>query len=310
MSPENGANGPGSAGEVFGLIGNDVRQEILLALSDPDGETLNAPVRTFSELYDRVDTDVDSSNFNYHLQRLVGRFVEKREGDTAHLNQGVADEPGYALRPEGLLLTWIVRSGAGAMGSEPRSFDAGFDCHHCDAPVRAAYENAVFLVECTGCGYHYDYNLTPPGVVRGTDDPEEILARVAAYNRTVRSGFARGVCPLCANAVDHRFVPASETNYPRADLRELFVHRRCGHCGYIDYLTVGEYLLTEPALVSFCLDHGVDVVSTPIWELPFAATDEAVTVADTDPWTVRFALDLDGDTLELRVDEGLSTTVP
>jgi Zn ribbon nucleic-acid-binding protein len=309
MPGEGGEGGPASPSEAFELVGNEVRQEILLALSEPDGETLNTPVLPFSELYDRVDADVNSSNFNYHLQQLLGQFVEQREPDeTAHPNPGVADEPGYALRPEGLLLTWIVRSGAGTMGASPRSFDAGFDCHHCDAPVRATYENAVFLLECSGCGYHYDYNLTPPGVARDTDDPEELLARVAAYNRTIRGGFARGVCPLCANAVDHRFVPAAETNYPRKDLREVFVHRRCDHCGYIDYLTVGELLLQEPALVGFCLEHGVDVVSQPIWELPFAATDECVTVEQTEPWTVRFSLTLDGETLELRVDDDLSTT--
>lgn len=305
---EQPGDGPPTASEVFGLIGNEVRQEILLALSEPSGETLNTPVLPFSELYERVDVDVNSSNFNYHLQQLLGAFVEQRDAEeTAHPNPDVADEPGYALRPEGLLLTWLVRSSADAMGSAPRSFDARFDCHHCDAPVRATYENAVFLLECSGCGYHYGYNLTPPGVIRDTDDPEEILTRVAAYNRTIRSGFARGVCPLCANAVDHRFVPAAETNYPRRDLRELFVHRRCDHCGYIDYLTVGEYLLQDPELVAFCLEHGLDVLSKPIWELPFAATDECVTVEQTEPWTVRFSLTLDGETLERRVEEDLTT---
>jgi hypothetical protein len=50
------------------------------------------------------------------------------------------------------------------------------------------------------------------------------------------------------------------------------------------------------------------VVSQPIWELPFAATDECVTVEQTEPWTVRFSLTLDGETLELGVDDDLSTT--
>lgn len=295
--------------DAFALVGHEVRQAILLALSTPNGDSLNTPVLSFSELYARVDPDVNTSNFNYHLQQLLGHFVEEREDDTAHLNPDVADEPGYALRPEGLLLTWIVRAGTTTTDATLDTFDAGFDCYHCNTRVEATYENGLFLIECPGCDYHYAYNPTPPGITHGTDAPADVLDRVGAYNKTVRGGVARGVCPFCANAVDGRFVAAADTNYPRRDLREVFIHRTCDHCGFIDYLTVGEYLLLRnTALISFCLAHDVDVTAGPLWGFEFAATDTCVTVEQTEPWAVSFVLVLDDETLEIRLDETLSAT--
>lgn len=298
---------PLTTAEAFGLVENEVRQEILLALSDVDARGLNAPTLSFSELYSRVDADVSTSHFNYHLQQLQGRFVEQRGGDTAYPG-GEFDWPdGYALRPEGLMLVWTLRSATTDGEATLDRFETDFDCYHCGGRVEATYTNAIFLIECAECGYHYEFNPTPPGVVHGSPDPATVLERVAAYNRTVRSGVARKVCPRCANGLDHRFVDAADTNYPRRDVRETFVHVSCDHCGFLDYLTVGELLLHDPAVVEFCLRHGVDVLAERHWDLEFVTTDAAVTVANRDPWRVRFAPTLDGETLEVVLEESLST---
>ncbi len=295
--------------DAFALVGHEVRREILLALSDP-GPDRNPPAMAFSDLYAAVDADVDTSQFNYHLQQLLGHFVESRGESTAHGNDAFvvdeADSGPYALRPEGVLLMWTVRASTAPADPDLDPFAVGVDCHHCGAPVEAAYENALFVVECPDCGYHYDYNLTPPGVVHGTDDRTEILDRVADYNRTVRSGFARGICPLCAGRVDERFVDPAETNYPGRDRRAVLIHRACDHCGNIDYLTVGEYLLTDAGLIAFCHERGVDVLDGPLWTLSFVATDEAVDVLGTDPWEVAFDLELSGDRFRVVLDETLS----
>jgi hypothetical protein len=277
--------------EALRLVGDEVRAEILFALSDAREGAGGPPVLSFSELRERVDVDVDSSQFNYHLQQLVGRFVERREpeGDvdrevTAFANR----EDGYALRPEGTMLTRILRSGTYTGSGELAPFPAGFDCYFCGSEVEAVYRNWLFSVRCPDCAHLYDHNFTPPGVL--ADDRETTLARVAAYNRHVRLGFARGVCPYCANDVGATVYAAEELGYPRADHREALVNRRCGHCGNMDYLTVGEVACREPALVAFAHEYGVDVTRTPLWDLPFAMTDEQVTVRDDDPW--RLALEL------------------
>jgi DNA-binding transcriptional ArsR family regulator len=57
--------------EAFGTLADETRLGVLRALVRTDG-----PLR-FSELRARVDVH-DSGRFAYHLDRLLGRFVEER----------------------------------------------------------------------------------------------------------------------------------------------------------------------------------------------------------------------------------------
>lgn len=60
----------------------------------------------------------------------------------------------------------------------------------------------------------------------------------------------------------------------------------------------------RPTLVSH--ERGLDVTTTPVWELDFAATDRYVCIYSTDPWDIALELTLDGDMLELVVDDNLA----
>lgn len=294
--------------EAFDLIAHDVRQEILLELSEPDAEGLNPPTLSFTELYDRVEADVNTSQFNYHLQQLIGHFVEPTEA-TDHLNEAIAKDQGYSLTPEGLRLVWTVRSGAADVEPSLGPVSAGFDCHLCRTAVEAEYRNGIFLVRCPGCEYHYEYNPTPPGILEPSEDTDEILNRVWRYNRTIRESAAREVCPFCAAGLETRLIPAAETNYPRRDHREAFVHTQCPHCGFVDYLTVGEFLLTDPRLREFCVTNGIELVDVPMWSLPFVVTDSNVEVQCLDPLEVRFRLEAEAGSLVLEMGEDLNVTM-
>lgn len=294
-----------TAERAFSLVGNEIRQQILLALSEPGPDGIDTRVMSFSELYHHIDANINTSQFNYHLQQLLGHFIESREAETAHPNAAIGEGDGYALRPEGLLLVWTVRSGSTTGEPDLDPFPAGFSCHHCDTSARAIYENAIFKIECPSCTYLYEYNLTPPGVVHGEATPDAILDRVATYNRAYRTAFARGGCPLCGTDVATRYLDPAETNYPRADLREAFVHATCTHCGFIDYLTVGEYLLENAALLSICFDNGIDLLDGPIWKHEFVTTDSAVTVESTDPWRVVFEVAFDDSSVAIALDNSL-----
>lgn len=162
----------------------------------------------------------------------------------------------------------------------------------------------MLAVECPNCHYLYDYNLTPPGVL--DDDDATLLERAAEYNRHIRLSFARGICPYCANEVDAEFQQPSETGYPCGDQRAVLIRRGCTHCGNKDNLTVGELLLREPELISFCFDRGLDVTRTPIWGIEFAATDRCTTVRSQEPWNVAVAVELDNERLTLAIDESLA----
>lgn len=282
------ADSPASE-DAFALVGDEIRAEIIRTLGDARVEELSRPVLSFSELRSRADVDADSSRFNYHLQKLVGHFVER------------TDE-GYRMRPEGRELYQTLRAGTFDRRASPSSVEVGLDCYYCGAAVEATFEDGIATVRCPDCEYLYDTAATPPAV----SDGESALAAVSEFNHHEHLAFARGVCSNCANALDTRFVEPSAVPFPGADRHEVYVYRSCGHCGDQRFLSVGEALLADTGLVSFCHERGLDVLSTPLWELEFAATDRSVTVRSTDPWEVALRVSLEGDTLELVVDGELT----
>ena len=126
------------------------------------------------------------------------------------------------------------------------------------------------------------------------------------YSRYTLLAFARGVYTICANALDADFRPVAEIPFPGGDHRKALVDRSCDYCGSQIFMSVGEALLYDPDLIAFCHERGLDVTTTPTWELEFAKTDRYVTVRSTDPWEVSLELTLDEETLELIVDDDMN----
>ncbi|HZD44086.1 MAG TPA: hypothetical protein VE134_08540, partial [Methanomicrobiales archaeon] len=88
---------------ALSLLGNDVRAAILLTFSQARDGRGPPSILSFSELQDRVDVEVESSRFNYHLQRLVGTYIERVEPETDDNAQPVSamanvDKTGFRLR--------------------------------------------------------------------------------------------------------------------------------------------------------------------------------------------------------------------
>lgn len=274
----------------FTLVGNEIRAEIVRTFGDAHVQEGSRPVLSFSELHSRVDVDVRSSQFNYHLQKLVGHFLEQTED-------------GYQLRPEGQLLYKTLVAGTFDRRSSLSSVDAGVDCYYCTTSVKATFDDGLVRIQCPGCEYLYDIATVPPGVV---EDETVDLSQVSQYNHHKHLAFARGVCPTCGNALITELVSPDETPFLGGERHKVQVYRSCDHCGAQRYLSVGESLLTDHELISFCHEHGVDVLATPLWELEFAATDRTVTVHSTDPWEVALEVSFNDDTLELVVSEDLS----
>ena len=71
--------------DAFELLGNETRVRILQTLG-----TADEPV-PFSELHDRVGLR-DSGQFNYHLDRLVGHFLQKTDRKSTRLNSSHSGE--------------------------------------------------------------------------------------------------------------------------------------------------------------------------------------------------------------------------
>lgn len=288
MTDENGGGGTDPE-RAFALLGNDTRAAIMEVLGETPHEGLS-----FSELRERVDRDVDSGQFNYHLQQLVGEFVEHADA-------------GYTLSPRGLAIYRAIRSGSITGGAAVEPFDVGVDCYFCGGPVRASYREGSFNVRCSDCGHVYANTAVPPATVEDVD-PDELLERVDQYTRHELLAYSRGVCPVCVNDLDPSFVPGEEVWSTGAEHLEVFVAHECDNCGQRHFMSVGLALLYHPAVVSFFHDRGVDVTRRPTWELAWAMTDETLTVRSRDPWEVVLGVPCGDDVLELVVEESLTVT--
>jgi hypothetical protein len=272
--------------DAFALVGNETRAEILRVLGEEPWAGLS-----FSELRSRVDPDLDSGQFNYHLQQLVGQFVRHTDD-------------GYEMRPAGVTLYRTIRAGTFSRTATVEPFEAGFDCYFCGSTVEASYEDGIFHLRCLGCEHVYSHTMAPPSAVEGVAR-EELLARIDQYNHHTMLAFARGVCPVCVHGVDREFIPGESAWSEGAERFDLFVRHTCGYCGNRHFMSVGLALLYRPLVVCFFHGRGLDVTSAPHWELEFAMTDRDVTVRSRDPWEVALETTCDGDRLELVVDETL-----
>lgn len=279
-----------TSADVFGLVGNEVRAEIIRTFGDARVEQRYPPVLTFSELRSRTDTGIDSSRFNYHLQQLVGHYVERVED-------------GYRMRSPGRTLYQTIRAGTFSGPESARIGDAGFECYYCGATVEASIEDGDIVVRCPDCEYTYAIAGAPPGAIEdGSVDVDQVAA--AYHHRHL--AFARGVCVTCGNEPDAELVRPGTLPFADPERQELYVYRSCRNCGDQRHLSLGTALLPDPDVVGFCRDHGVDVLSTPLWELEFAATDRSVTVRSTDPWEAALEIAYGDDRLELVVDGDLA----
>lgn len=278
---------------AFTLLGNDIRVEVLRVLGDAYVEGDSSRL-SFSEIRSRTDTD-DPGQLTYHLRKLVGYLVTKTDS-------------GYALRSEGIRLYESMRAGMfdQPREDEPRSVDAGFDCHYCQTPIEATFTAERADIECPECGFIYVRapNELPLDVF---EDASALFAHFGKYMHYKTLSFARGVCTTCGSAVGTEFYAPEELSFTMAQHQDkVLIDRSCEYCGAPFFLSVRTAVLADTGLVAFCFDHGVDILSTPYWELEFVWTDEYVTVRSTDPWEVALQVTFDGETIELLVDGDLN----
>lgn len=272
--------------EAFELVADETRLGTLRVLNAADG-----PV-AFGELRRRVGVD-DPGRFNYHLQRLVGRYV-RDAGD------------GYELSRSGLRVVGAVLSGGytGAVDADPVPVDA--PCLQCGGALETRFHEDKVTVACRDCGVRFGYAALPPAAVEGRP-----LAAVPAvvdrwFKRTLVAADC-GFCHRCEGALDRTVRRAGADGLPARlddlDL-EVVLHRECRRCGGEWFLLVGAALLVRPAVVAFHHEHGVDVWAEPHWGLDWLRVGIA-TVASADPLRVEVPVTLDDETLLLAVDADL-----
>ncbi|MFB6186381.1 MAG: winged helix-turn-helix domain-containing protein, partial [Halobacteriaceae archaeon] len=207
-----------SPDEAFAVLGNETRVSILQTLGGEDDPL------TFTELRNRVGIR-QGSQFNYHLDKLVGHFVRK------------TDE-GYTLRQAGTRVVEAVLSGAvtETVVIEPTRLDA--PCPYCGADIEISYREERLLVRCTDCvgsfgskestsksiGTVPPQTLTlsylPSAGVSGRS-PQDILDFSPGLSRVETITMANGNCPRCAGSVDQS-IEVCDDHRPNGAI--------CGNC--------------------------------------------------------------------------------
>jgi len=260
---------------AFGSLADDSRIAILVAL------WTEGPL-PFSELQTVAGFD-DSGHFNYHLDQLLGQFVEK-EGEV------------YRLRAAGTKAIDIVfdERFAGSASTVDRELDA--DCPACGEGLRAHYEDGLVEIACSDCPVLVHLGYFPPRG-RTTRDMEAFLD---AYARRLWRDFTlaqEGVCPHCSGRIDTHVEVDPDWHL------SLPAMSHCRDCEVTIGTAIGLRLLADPAVVSFLDDHDIRVDDVPFWELEFCIDDADAWIEREDPLRIVVPIERDAETLRVTVDE-------
>ncbi|WP_247729342.1 DUF7351 domain-containing protein [Halovivax limisalsi] len=276
--------------EAFQALGNEIRTSILETVRDRSGGAPPDARVSFSTLFEASSVDT-TAGFAYHLDELVGPFLEK------------TDE-GYALTAAGRRVARAIESGTFTRRVDRADIPIDDPCPFCAGDgLEAMVTDTVVTIACRECDRPVLKMDFPPGgfAAHGEDIP-------AAFDRHHRHRIdllGDGVCPECSGRVeravevvapdrlDDAFLDAEGVPDP---VQAAFA---CEHCGYDLQCPVAHTLLSHPAVVSFFHDHDAAVAARPIWNV---GPEWSETPLSHDPIAVRVAVTLEDETLECYVD--------
>ena len=272
---------------AFELVGDEVRAGIVGALQDAyrEGERSLG----YADLQRRVGVE-DSGRFNYHLTKLLGRFVAKDEG-------------AYRLTYAGRKVASAIAAGTFDGEASVRPAPVEGRCYACgDERLVLSYREELCRVDCDACGEAVVHMPFPPGAV----EAREAAGLERAFDRWTRSwnALARaGVCPECGGEVA---TGLAETTAGEPTVGDVAVRAalECHECWVRGYLPVGCLLVDHPAVVAFYWQHGRHVGERHLWEYEWAVSAAFQRVAaDGDRVSVR--VPVDDDELTVVVDDSL-----
>jgi len=275
--------------ESLEALGNRQRLEILFVLAERKyALEANSTAMSFTELYDAVDSH-STSQFSYHLQRLVGAFV-------------VETPDGYRLTYAGDKVRRAVVSGLYDSSPPLAPLDISGTCPGCGGQsLTARSENDRFVVECTTCDTPVVFDLYPRSISRDRS-PGEVVDSFG-YGIWAKFVFARGgVCPECFGPVETTFDRSGMGGQPF-----VVAVNRCPECWFTVYIPVDVVAAFHPVVMAALWEHGVSVFDVPLWELFEYTTTDAwrSTVVSDDPFTAHVEIRLDDVRLRIAVDDAL-----
>lgn len=299
-----------SPDEAFALLGNEIRMNVLRHLGQEGGPM------SFSELRDAVEVD-DPGQFNYHLDQLVGHFVQ-RTGD------------GYELRRPGQRMIEAVLSGAVTEAPNLERTELSWSCMYCGStPVEIEYRKEQLGVYCTECPGSYGspetdedalpeqrqrlfYNNLPPAGLQGRS-AEDLLITSMHWSSIEVMHLSVGVCPRCSASVERDY-KACKDHDPSEGICDSCERRLgvllqyvCTNCLFEARTILGMGFAANIRLMDFIRGHGynpIAPVSSQVYEMIFTYDEEIISM---DPLNVEVTFSLGGDEITFHVDEALDT---
>lgn len=302
---ESGEGDSVSTAAVFDVLGHETRLAIIEALAEERRIAWQPTGLTFAELRKRVRVR-DAGKFNYHLEKLRGHFVDHREDE-------------YVLTTSGLELAGAVRSGA--YTGSGSSFDVELDatCPACSLALHGSSDGELVSIRCPDHGMLYS-NTLPPAAMRRRD-PDEIIRLADLDSRHELEKANQGTCLHCwgrMSATAPAEIPATvverfvdddhdedcpDEYEPGGD--QVLAKYECQDCHTTVWVPVSVVVATHPAVVAFYYDHGIDIRELDYLDLGFVDGTNGEVVSE-DPTRIRVDVELDGDRLELVLDETAS----
>lgn len=281
--PDADATEAPSAAEAFGLLGNETRTAILRALLEDERET---PL-SFSELYEAVGGE-DSGRFNYHLQQLVGHFVERTED-------------GYAFRHPGRRIAHAILAGTYTEHARMEPTPAPGACYACGVEaLRARYEDEQFRIRCEECGETL-LSVPFPAVAVRNREPAEVLDAFDRWSTTQGRLAADGVCPECTGRMD------GEISTDVSSFIDFAVVPRfeCRVCGRRAVTSFGSVALGHPEVIAFHHRHESYPRQRPYWTVEQLVGFRHTAIEGEDPWRVSVAFPIGDERVVATIDEAV-----
>lgn len=295
--------------EAFSLLGNETRIQILQELGE-SSEPLS-----FTELRTRVGIR-QGSQFNYHLDKLVGHFIEKTDD-------------GYKLREPGRRIIQAIVSGAVTEDPRREPTRIEFPCLYCNEPVDVRYARGKVRISCDNCGGSFEPAEYPPVGETGEEEmgnvanlslppagalerPADEMFRAAGTLTHIECLAASGnVCPRCTAPTELSIASVCLEHDVSGDFCDTCEHRNgvrirfeCTNCVFEKTAPAIMGLLDVPEIMRFAAEHGLNTTDRGIeWGWYYEES-----VLQTDPYEFEFTFTLDEETLTLTVDEEFTVT--
>lgn len=292
--------------EGLGILGDQTRLAILLALWEAYEPFAEDNAVSFSNLRERVGVR-DSGQFNYHLDELVGPFVEQAED-------------GYTLTTQGQMILRTILAGTLAEydAYEGEAIDAS--CDRCGEPMVIDYQDRFLVERCTNCEGRWDHPDYPVGTRRAlyrppvglkNRSPQEFHRHGVAWNRLRSNMELEGICPDCSGSISSSFYVCDDHDVQEGSVCdecdsfwEIRLRWVCDICKSTNQGAPFQHIFTVPKVRAFYHDHGMNpndlFVTSAISKIH--ETIAEISIVSEDPLEVLIAVAIDGDRLEMRLD--------